>query len=54
MNGKAQSISEEIEILEREISISFVLLAINDPAEFKAKQKKIERLRKQFIAACNK
>ena len=51
MNGKAQSISEEIEILERETSMS---LAIEDPAKFKANKKKIERLRKQFISACNK
>ena len=51
MNGKAQSISEQLEQLERETSMS---LAITDPAKFKANRKKIERLQKQFILACNK
>lgn len=51
MNIKAQSINEQIENLERETSMS---LAMNDPAKFKANKKKIERLRKQFISACNK
>jgi len=51
MNGKAQSINEQLEQLERETSMS---LAITDPAKFKANRKKIERLQKQFISACNK
>lgn len=50
-NYKAQEINDKIEVLEQKCSsLSYRL---NDPANYKKDYAKLERLRKQFIKACN-
>lgn len=48
-NLKAQQIQDQIELLERETSMS---LAITDPKKYKDNNKKLDKLRKKFVSAC--
>lgn len=50
-NAKAQSINDEIEVLEQKCaSFSY---RITDRDNYKKDYAKLERLRKKFIKACN-
>jgi len=51
MNVKAHSINEQLEQLQAETNMN---LLMTDPAKYKENNKKIERLQKKFISACNK